>query len=117
MLDGDTEAGKGFTDPSTQRAAKSEAVAGAFRLRAPFPNPAVGSVTVPFELSRKADVSITAYDALGRRVAVLAEGPHTAGRHRVTLDAHGLASGVYLVRAVVEGGTTQTATQRLTIVH
>ena len=46
--------------------------------------------------------------ALGRRVAVLHEGPLAAGTHAVALDASRLAPGVYVVRAVGVGGATAT---------
>ena len=44
---------------------------------------------------------------LGRRVAVLADGPQTAGEHRARFEASGLASGVYLV-VLEAGGERQT---------
>jgi len=43
--------------------------------------------------------AVSAYDALGRRVAVLHGGPLAAGVHEFALDAASLAPGVYVVRA------------------
>ncbi|MDX1420579.1 MAG: T9SS type A sorting domain-containing protein, partial [Rubricoccaceae bacterium] len=54
------------------------------------------------------------YDALGREVAVLADGPAEAGLHTAALDGSGLPSGVYLLR--FEAGTEDT-TRRLTRVR
>jgi hypothetical protein len=55
------------------------------------------------------------YDVLGRRVAVLHDGPLAAERtERLALSAQGLASGVYLVRVA---GEAFTATRRLTVVR
>ena len=46
-------------------------------------------------------------DVLGRRVAVLADGPLAAGEHRIALDAARLAAGVYVL--VLESGGRRTA--------
>jgi hypothetical protein len=37
-------------------------------------------------------------DVLGRRVRTLHRGPLPAGTHRMVLDGHGLAAGLYFVR-------------------
>ena len=72
------------------------------------PNPARGPLAVTFELPRRADVSVAVYDATGRVVRSLAQGPREAGRHAVTWDGR-LAQGerapvgVYFVRLAVEG--------------
>ena len=71
--------------------------AGALGLAA-FPNPFAGSAEVRFTLGAAADVTLTVYDALGREVATLADGPRTAGAHGATFEAAGLPSGLYLVR-------------------
>jgi hypothetical protein len=65
-----------------------------------YPNPTAGGATVEFGLDEAADVRVEVYDALGRRVAVLAEGPHGAGPHRARFEAGGLADGVYHWRLV-----------------
>ena len=77
------------------------------------PNPTRGRATVAFGVAEAADVRVSVYDALGREVAVLAEGPFTAGRHDVALDAAALPSGVYVVR--VDGPEVRTA--RITVVR
>ena len=78
------------------------------------PNPAAGRVTIPYALPTTADVSIQVYDILGRRVARLVDGPHAPGRHRATLHASRLPSGVYVVRLQANGTTH---TQRVTVVR
>lgn len=77
-----------------------------------FPNPAVGAVTVPFELAETSRVSLRVYDIAGRRVATLVEGELASGRHEVVWETAGVESGVYLVRLEGEG---LTLTRRLTI--
>ena len=58
-------------------------------------------------------VTVAVYDALGRRVALLHEGPLAPGQeHRLTFDGSGLPAGVYVVRAV---GETFSDTRVLTL--
>lgn len=72
----------------------------AFALHAP--NPARGGMTLEFGLPAEADVSLDVMDLAGRRVASLAEGRHSAGKHRVTWTGETgsgrAAPGMYLVR-------------------
>ena len=49
-------------------------------------------------LVSEARVEISVYDVLGRRVAVLTDGPKPAGQHEVRWSTGGLATGVYFVR-------------------
>jgi hypothetical protein len=86
----------------------------AFRLEAAYPNPASGSATIAFELPERAHVRLAVYDLLGRRAALLADGDFAAGRHALTLDTNGLASGAYVYR--IEAGP-HVETRRLTIVR
>jgi len=83
-------------------------------LGAPFPNPAAGAVTVPFTLARAGAVRLEAYDALGRRVAVLVAATLAAGAHRAVLDGAQLPAGVYLLRLETAAAT---ATLRLTLIR
>jgi hypothetical protein len=84
-------------------------------LGAAFPNPSRGSVTVPYGLDAPSAVRLAVYDALGREVAVLVDGPVAAGAHAAALDGASLPAGVYLVRLTTDGGLAQTA--RLTLVR
>lgn len=79
-----------------------------------FPNPFATTTNVRFDLPGAADVRLTAYDALGRRVGVLAERAYPGGTHTLTWDASALPSGVYLLR--LEAGS-QTATTRAMLVR
>ena len=84
------------------------------RLDAPYPSPTRDRATVAFSLARPAVVSLTVVDLLGRRVAVLAEGPHVAGRHQVEIEPGALAAGAYLVR--MRAGSF-VASERVTVVR
>ncbi len=72
-------------------------------LRAVLPNPAANSATVAFELPASAGVRLAVYDVLGRRVALVVDGPTAAGTHAATIRTDGLTPGVYVVRLEVDG--------------
>ena len=63
-----------------------------------YPNPFNPSTTIRYALPARTHVTLTAFNTLGQRVAVLVEGEVEPGYHDVTFDASGLASGVYLYR-------------------
>ena len=87
------------------------AEAARFALAPPAPNPTGGRVRVAFSTPAPGPVRLAVYDALGRTVAVLADGPRSAGEHTSTWDASGAAAGVYLVRLEAGGAVrTRTAT-------
>ena len=81
---------------------------------AAWPNPAAGAAEVRFTLDAAGPARLSVYDALGREVALLAEGEREAGDHRAALDTAVLAPGVYLVRLMT--GDAATTTQ-LTVVR
>ena len=75
----------------------------AFELGTPYPNPSGGGVTVAVTLGQGAEVRVGVFDVLGRRVAVLWDGPLAAGAHALRLDGAALPAGLYVVRAEVDG--------------
>ena len=77
-----------------------------FVLRAPFPNPASGPVTIRYELTGRQKVQVEAYDLLGRRVATLVDRWQEAGRKEATFHTGRLASGAYVIR-LRAGGRVQ----------
>jgi hypothetical protein len=81
-----------------------EAVPVTVRLEGNYPNPFNPSTTVRFMLERPAHVGVEVYDALGRRVAVVAARPFVGGTwHEVEIDASHLPSGTYVYRLVGVG--------------
>ena len=88
------------------------AEAGTARLVGAFPNPAAATARVRFELDAPSVARVSVIDALGREVAVLAEGARAAGVHDVVLDARGLAAGVYVLRLAADDAV---ATMRLSV--
>jgi|GEM_PF-5880942 len=69
-----------------------------FALEANVPNPFNPATSVIFALPQAASVRLEVYDLRGRRVALLADGRHEAGRYAVTFDGSALASGMYFAR-------------------
>jgi hypothetical protein len=66
------------------------------------PNPFTATL-LDYTLSAPGAVRQTVYNLRGERVALLADGPLAAGRHRVRFDGDGLASGLYLAVLEAEG--------------
>lgn len=62
------------------------------------PNPASKTASLSFTLGRAGPVQVTAFDATGRRCAVLHSGRMTAGAHTLPLDTRRMANGVYFLR-------------------
>ena len=62
------------------------------------PHPAAGASTLTVSLASPGALRVEVYDARGRRVATLADGPHASGAHAFALPP--LAPGTYIVRAV-----------------
>ena len=77
--------------------------AATFGLDAGAPNPFRDRTRFTYHLQQDGPVSLTVYDALGRRVAVLADGAGTEGTHHATFDAAGLSAGIYIVRLQAGG--------------
>ncbi len=86
----------------------------AFGLDAAYPNPFAETATIGYTLPAPGEVRVSVYDVLGRRVAVLADGPMPAGAHRAVLDGAGLPSGTYVVRLTAGA---RSATTRLTLLR
>jgi hypothetical protein len=67
-----------------------------------YPNPFALTATIPFTIAHPVAVSIEILDAIGRRVRLIHRASMGAGSHAETLDAGGLAPGVYC--AVLRAG-------------
>ncbi len=90
-------------------AVASEPASGAGRLvlEQNRPNPAAGATTIAYTLATPGVVTLDVFDAVGHRVATVADGPREAGTHAVRLPVADLAAGVYVyrLRAGAEVGT------------
>jgi hypothetical protein len=75
----------------------------ALDLRDPRPNPFAGETEVEFTLPQPGQVSVAVYDAAGRNVRRLAEGPYAPGVHGLRWDGrdsegHPAPTGLYFMR-------------------
>ncbi|MEM1055427.1 MAG: laminin B domain-containing protein [Bacteroidota bacterium] len=117
-----TPSGSVPADPLSVSIGSAFAVAGqeapvgvAFGLEAVSPNPTRGTAAIHLGMDSAASAArVSVFDALGREVAVLHEGPLGAGAHTVRLQSGTLAPGAYLVR-VIAGERADVA--RLTVVR
>ncbi|MEO0079232.1 MAG: T9SS type A sorting domain-containing protein, partial [candidate division WOR-3 bacterium] len=80
------------------------------------PNPISGSAQIGYILPQPGRVRLAMFDVTGRRRLVLAEGEQPEGEHQVTLDASGLAAGVYLVRLDCGIGSEKMSVNRKVLV-
>lgn len=79
------------------------------------PTPLRSQTTVTLRLRTRQEVEVALYDVLGRRVRILHDAPLAPDRpHRLQMDARGLSSGLYLLRA---HGERFQATRRVTVVR
>lgn len=69
-----------------------------FRLRQNYPNPFNPTTTLSYEVPFTTHVRLTVWNALGQRVAVVADELRTPGRYSERFDGSGLTSGVYFVQ-------------------
>jgi hypothetical protein len=83
------------------------AFADGYRLLQNYPNPVVANTTIRFELPLAADVSLTAFDLLGRQVMVFFSGSLPAGLHEFDVDVRDLSTGTYFYR-LASGSTAVT---------
>ncbi len=89
------------------------------RLGDSYPNPFNPAVVIPLDLATDAaGVSLTVYDVLGRRVRQLWQGALGTGTHRFTWDGRdeagrGVAAGVYIYKAEIDGQVEAKKTTKL----
>lgn len=63
-----------------------------------YPNPFNTMLTISFALPQAQDISLTAYDILGRQVEILAQGRFTAGIYRFQWNIKKRETGIYFLQ-------------------
>ncbi|MDZ7346892.1 MAG: T9SS type A sorting domain-containing protein, partial [candidate division KSB1 bacterium] len=91
----------------------------AFELSQNYPNTFNPSTTIEYTLTNPGNATLTVYNAVGEKIAVLANGFHQSGLHRATwrgTDDLGrpVNSGVYFYRLEAEG---KALTQKMLLVR
>ncbi len=90
---------KGMAGKSIQKELLSgSALPTTFELNANYPNPFNPSTTIEYAVPHQGLVTVKVYDVLGREVATLVSDNHAQGRYKVTWNASGLSSGIYIYR-------------------
>jgi|GEM_PF-2302259 len=75
-----------------------------FLLNQNYPNPFNPTTTITFSLSNDANVSLTIFDALGRKIKALFDNEfHESGTYEVLWNASHVSSGIYYYRLSVDG--------------
>ncbi len=77
---------------------KTKAPVASYQLLQNYPNPFNPTTSIPFVLSKSANVTITIYDVAGKQVIELTNKRYPAGKHTVSFNAANLSSGVYICR-------------------
>jgi hypothetical protein len=74
-----------------------------FRLNQNFPNPFNPTTSINYTIAEVANVNLTVYDILGRRISVLVNEMQSPGQYHINFDASRLASGTYIYRLEAGG--------------
>jgi flagellar hook assembly protein FlgD len=67
-----------------------------------------------YKLENESSVQLNIYNYTGQLISQINEGTKTKGTHQTTLDATGLANGIYFYSISINGQTTDT--RKMTIV-
>ena len=78
-----------------------------------YPNPFNNRSTIEMTVPSAGEVRLSVFDVQGRRVAELAGGYYSAGKHSVVFEAGDLTSGIYFIKYTALG---QTYAQKLLLV-
>ncbi|MFQ6674793.1 MAG: Ig-like domain-containing protein [Fidelibacterota bacterium] len=101
------------SNPETEESPLAPTV---FSLGQNYPNPFNSVTTIPFTLGTTAEVTVSVYDILGRKVADLLRATPEPGGHRVLWNARGIPSGIYICRLQVRRDTLPPMTRRMKMV-
>ena len=82
-------------------------IPGSYSLEQNYPNPFNPNTSIIFSVPKKDFVSITVYDAVGRKIKELVNSELTAGKYSVEFNLSQLSSGIYFY-SMVTSGFTQT---------
>ena len=79
-----------------------------------FPNPFNAMTEIEFNIAQAGEMLLTVFNIQGQVIQVLSKGRYEAGPHRLTWDAEGLPSGIYICRLEnFEKGNSFTLTTKM----
>lgn len=67
-----------------------------------YPNPFNPETTIDYQVAKQGNVSLTIYNALGKKIRNLITGTQDAGKYSISFDASGLSSGIYYYKLTAE---------------
>lgn len=105
VSDLNTEAVRRIIRTRTTALEPGEGVIATSQLLPAFPNPYSNTTTISVQVDVPQHITLTVYDALGRRVAVLADEAWPPGTHQVPFADKTLAPGSYLVHLQTATGS------------
>ena len=65
-----------------------------------YPNPFNSTTTIEYNLMGVSDVRIDIYNLMGQRLETLIDSEQSAGKHSITWNASGMASGIYFYKLI-----------------
>ena len=80
---------------------KEEIIPEKFALLQNYPNPFNPITSIPFDLPEASHVKIEIYNILGQKMVELTDKIYEPGTHIITFNADHLATGMYIVRAII----------------
>ena len=83
-------------------------------LKQNYPNPFNASTRIHYMISDRCNVKLAIYSITGQKVAELVDATLDAGAHKVSWDAAGFASGVYIIRLET---ATHSITRRMVLLE
>lgn len=71
-----------------------------------YPNPFSSATTITVDVDRSSDLILEVYDAIGRRVATIADGQYAPGRYSFEWTASDVNAGLYVARLSTNVGSS-----------
>lgn len=92
-----------------------------FALEQNFPNPFNPITIIRYAVPGESQLTLTVFDVLGRKVALLVDGVQSGGYKQVTWDASGVAGGIYYYRldavSIVDPGKIFSQVKKLSLIR
>jgi hypothetical protein len=81
-----------------------------------YPNPFNLTTNINYYLPEAANIRISLFDMIGREMKVIKEGSCDAGEYVVSMEAKGLAEGLYVYRLIAKGENSEFRNSKIMVV-